>query len=1178
MNFTKEQQRVIDIRDTNVLVSAAAGSGKTAVIVRRVIERVIKDRIDISSLLIVTFTRAAAEEMKGRIRDAFEERLEASGDDPVLSAHLKRQLSLIYDAPIMTIDSFCLDVIRNNFNVLNIDPAFRVADEGELKMLKDDVMEELLERHYKEGEDSDFYGFLERFSVKKDDQDVTDAIDCLERFAQSRPDPEGFLRKAYECYEIKDEDELNENPVVKEAIDRTGRTLLTCKRALERAMDIAGMPSGPSAYLETLTGDLELVDMLLSKKNYKDLLSAFLNLSFSKLSQGKSEGEDPALRKKAKDLRDSFKKNMENLKKRYFSADTGSLLEEFAELSKDAAVLSNLTKEYMRDLSEAKRKRNIVDFSDIEHMALRMLKEEAVRDRYKKSFAEIIVDEYQDSNRLQEEIFTGISNGKNYFCVGDVKQSIYSFRDACPALFMEKFSGYKREGGTLLLLAKNFRSRNSVIDAVNGLFKNIMHASSGSVEYDRDQFLNFGGLYKSDTGDDSAEYILAWDRSGENSDKDELEAALVAKRIEELVGRADIEDKKTGQVRKCGYGDIVILMRALKGRDEKFMNVLIKKGIPVSLDSSTGYLMTDEIRDIINLLFCIDNPIRDIPLAGVCLSVFGGFDESKLALIRALLPERDLFFALEEAAKDGTDIDEDVRKKAKVFLEKLKRYRRLSSFLPIHELLSVIINDHGYDNYVRALSEGQMRLDNLNMLLLRASEFEKTSFKGLFRFIRYIEYIKKYEISLNSKGPGSAGADAVRIMSIHHSKGLEFPVVFLCGCHRSFNRRDLKQRLLIDDELGAGMDLIDINKRLKRRTFAKSVISDRKNEAIFGEELRVLYVAMTRAEQKIIMTGLAKKAPEEGETASCSTKLPASFEEADSFGELVEYALDIDEGLGACIKRYEVGETDLVLDDLEEKRDLQFERSDLIKRAENADPCEVEELRGFLSRRYPFEAQKPAPGKLSVSELKHEAMEERGVELLSAIEEKTDFEPRFITGLKEKPGGPVRGALRGTAYHTAFEHLDPGRVKDPESAGEYLDLLKAEGRLTEDEAGMIDPGDILKFAKSSLGDRMSRALREGKLYREQPFVILLKASEISDLYSDEEDVMVQGVIDACFEEEGGLVIVDYKTDRVKTGKELVDRYKTQLYYYAKAMTQLTGRKVLEKILYSVTLGECVIVE
>jgi len=1176
MEFTAEQKRVIDIRDKNVLVSAAAGSGKTAVIVERVTGLVIKDGLNISEMLIVTFTKAAAEEMRGRIRDAFELKLEGTDTDDPAYAHIERQLTLIFQAPIMTIDSFCLELIRNNFNICGIDPSFRVADEGELKMLRADVMDELMDRHYDGEAEEDFYSFLERFSVKKSDEDVTGSIEQLYDFADSRPDPEGFLEGITGQYRINDTNDLEKNSVILFMEELAKSKLKACIKALQKAIDTASEISGPSAYIPVLEDDLSMLAAIKDVTGFSGLKESFNTLSFKKLPSKKNEGEDPALREKAKNLRNSVKKSIDNINQRYFSASADEIAEEFRFSKKDAKMLSILTLEFMHDFKEAKAKKGIVDFSDIEHMALEILKNDEVRERYTSLFREIIIDEYQDSNRIQEEIFKSISNGRDYFCVGDVKQSIYSFRDACPELFTDKYERYGTDTvneGELLLLSKNFRSRQSVLSSVNGVFKNIMSRDAGGVEYDEAAYLNFGGVYTRNISGDETEYILAGLGDDENVKDNEAEAIAVAERIKELVGSYDIEDKKTHAIRKCGYGDIVILMRALKGRGEDFMNILMQRGIPANVDSRSGYLLSDEIRDVINFLSCIDNPIQDIPLAGTLLSLFGGFDESELALIKASSPDENLYFALKQALTDK-NTGEELKDKAGSFLLKLEAYRDMSSYISVYELISRIITDHKYDTCVRAMSEGSMRLDNLNMLLYRASEFEKTSFKGLFRFIRYIEYMKKYEVDF-SGGAMAEGRDAVRIMSIHHSKGLEFPVVFVCGMHRQFNNSDLKGRLLVDDKLGAGMDIIDTGKRTRRRTLIKNVIADRKRLSAFGEELRVLYVAMTRAEQKLILTGVTKGEPLGEDEVRCAAKLPASPEEGSSYGALIDYALDADEGLDKIIKRRYVDIGSLILNEIGEQADKSFEKDDFFLKASLVSEERTEQLRKVITEKTNAESRRSSPDKLSVSFLKHEAMEEKGVEIEALNEERVSYVPGFISGSEFNPKSPVRGAIRGTAYHTVFERIDFIKASSKEGAGEFIKDLVHTGRLTGDEAKMIAPEDIAAFVNSPLGKRMYEAEKKGKLYKEQPFVILVPANEINSSYSPDETVMVQGIIDAYFEEDGRIIITDYKTDRVKTADELINRYKAQLDYYAKAIRQLTEKEVAEEILYSVTLGEII---
>ncbi len=613
MDFTPEQKTVIESRGEDTLVSAAAGSGKTAVIVERIVTRVIREGVDLDRLLVVTYTKAAAAEMKERIRDALQAELnQLPPENEEKKEHLERQLTVIFSAPIMTIDSFCLEMIRNHFNVCGIDPAFRVADEGELTMLRADVMEKLMERHYEEDpEQSPFYDFLERFSVKRSDGDVTDAIEKLYRFAVSRPDVKGYLRGIADEYLVSSEEELTEKLFMKECMRLAKARLGRAENALDQAIRLALMPEGPEIYLSLLKTEREQIRSLLSGRTYKEWKAALDGASFGRLPSRKNDPADPELKERAKVLRESAKKAVGDLREKYFSKEPEEIISELSECLPSVKELSALTLEYAEDYAEAKRKRGIVDFSDLEHFALQILSDEEMRKRYREYFSEIIVDEYQDSNRVQEAIFSSISNGKNYFCVGDVKQSIYSFRDACPGLFMNKYDRYGKPGGEaeddggktsgrLLTLAKNFRSRESVLTSVNAVFRQIMHRETGGVEYDSSAFLNYGGLYSTANMQDQTEYLLTETDPTGITDKRTTEAQAVAQRIMELVGSFSVEDVKKKESRPCTYGDIVILLRARSGWDEVFLDVLSSNGIPVQTESRSGYLLSFEIRNILN--------------------------------------------------------------------------------------------------------------------------------------------------------------------------------------------------------------------------------------------------------------------------------------------------------------------------------------------------------------------------------------------------------------------------------------------------------------------------------------------------------------------------------------------------------------------------------------------------
>lgn len=1172
MDFTKEQQKVIDVRGTNALVSAAAGSGKTAVIVERLIQRVIKDGINIDEILLVTFTKAAASEMKDRIREAFEKKLDETDPKDPVSAHIEKQFSLLFGAPISTIDSFCLDVIKNNFDIIGIEPSFRVADDGETSMIRADVMDELMERHYSSKEDDiGFYDFLERFSVRRSDEDITEAIEKIHDFAVSRPDPEGFIASITSMYEVEDVKDIGGSRLFSLAFELVTDRLLAVKDAMERALEIVMGADGPKAYQSSFEEDVEMLERLLASDGFPDLFERFSGAGFSRLSSKKSPDEDKSAREAAKGLRDRAKAMFEKIRTSFFEGSLQDILLELKQGKRDMEVLSRLSMEFLEDFREEKKRRALMDFSDIEHTALRILQVAEVQKKYRNRFREVMVDEYQDCNRIQEEIFRCVSNGKNLFCVGDVKQSIYSFRDACPDLFVNKYQRYaKDEDGQLLLLSKNFRSRRTVLDATNVVFKNIMHSSAGGVEYDKGAYLNFSGTYNIENPDDMTEYLLAPQDDGSGLSREESQALFVAKRIRGLVGSFDIEDRKTKTVRKCRYRDIVILMRSITGHGETYAQVLSDNGIPVSLDSKSGYLLSNEIRTVINFLYVIDNPRQDIPLAGTLLSVFGGFDESGLALIRARSPGVGLFDALENSAGNGNG-------KASAFLEKLERYRHAASYLSMYELLTLIIKEHGYDNIVRAGKNGSLRIGNLNMLLYRASEFEKTSYKGLFRFIRYIEYLKKYEIDMKGPSDEDANLDAVRLMTIHHSKGLEFPVVIVCDMQRQFNKTDISERLLTDDVLGAGADIIDLKRRTRRKTFVKKLIRLRKENALIGEELRVFYVAMTRAGQKLILSSTEGMDGEGNGLQRSDTNILSAVTDALSFGQFLDLAFSLDKEVAHQIRKVTGSFEELLTDAFERTEDEDFLKKDFILKAEAYEGGGDEEIKKRIGTVFYNKNLINIPEKLSVSFIKHEAMEEAGVEIDAIKAERIRPVPAFILGQSRMDDGPNPGALRGSAYHTFFEHLDFERMSETEDVKKQIDELRDAGILDEKDAGYINVSDITAFAKTGLAARMRRAGENGLLFREQPFVILVKADEIDPSYPEDEKIMVQGIIDAYFIEDEKAVIMDYKTDKAGTGEELVKKYKAQLDYYAKAIRQLTGMEVSGEIIYSVTLREEIVV-
>ena len=1155
MEFTVEQQNFIDDRGHNLLVSAAAGSGKTAVITERVVKLITEDRYNVSELLIVTFTRAAASEMRDRIRDAISEKLMSGDLDEAQREHLSKQMTLIFSADITTIDSFCLNLVKEHFNICRIDPSFRVADEGELKLIAEEVMEALLEERY-ESQDEAFYRFVDDVSTGRDDSAVAEAVRSVYGFAVARPDSGKYIASMMKEYDIKDTDELDNTAFMRELFDIADETISLAIKILKAALNICNEASGPYIYSETLEEDISAAEGLLGIRTYQGYRTALQGICFSALSRKKDEAIDEGLRDKARKLRDRAKKIIKDeLAKELFAKSGEDIIYEMQMCLPDVKVLSELTLEYAKRFSLAKRDRQVADFSDLEHMALEILNDDETRLLIRERYRELIIDEYQDCNRVQEEIFTAISNGRNYVTVGDVKQSIYSFRDACPELFMNKYERYitgDDERSRLITLSKNFRSSIPVVETVNSVFAEIMTKKCGGAGYDESQSLHYGGQYSSGKDDEwNGEYISVESDPDKAEDAITTEARAIAKRIHELVGQQGakeagvyIEDRKSHEVRKCGYGDIVILLRSVKTASDIFSEVFAKEGISVVFDSASGYLLSYEIREIMNLLTIIDNPRQDIPLAGVMMGYFGGFSASEMVYVRSYSTEGDLYESLCLAAEDG-DRRPELARKCAGFLYMLNGYRGKSVYTPIHELIDIITSDFNYDHYVRAMNDGLRREGNLRLLKKRAADYEQTSFHGLFKFLRYIENLKKYDIDFG-EAAGNSTTDAVRIMSIHHSKGLEFPVVFVSTLRRDFNRADTRAAMLFDDELGIGTDLIIRERNLRIRTLIKRVISRKKNLSLVSEEMRILYVAMTRAENKLILTArknessTVKTDPSEAGTLADFIDIAGEYAENNAGYDIIEIPFEI--------------EPDAISD---ESTIASPPISRVIELSKSVKAEDTEKILKSLNYVYPYEKSLDVPQKVSVSYIKHEAMEEKGVSIAS--------DPRGDRVI------PTAGALRGTAVHTAFENLSLDMEPDEKKVNDFLDGLVIKKKLSAGEREYIKASDIINFLNSDIAGRMNEAGKRRELYREQPFIISVPASRIDKAYPDEDRVMVQGIIDAFFIEYGKIIVVDYKTDNVKDEKILIDRYQAQLDYYESALRQLMNATGSEKVIYSVSL-------
>ena len=1309
MKFTPEQQKVIELHNSNILVSAAAGSGKTAVLVERIIRMVCEGEhpADIDRLLIVTFTNAAAAEMRERIAAGIAARLEA---DPG-NEHIQKQSALLHNAQITTIDSFSLFLIRNHFNEIGLDPDFRVADEGEIKLLQQDVLAQLLEDAYagnfvpeevltsREGYGNEetvpemealeqFHACVEYFCPGGRESVLEQHILNLSRYAGSFPWPEEWLEERKNDYAAGDMEALVRSDYGQYLTERVNRTVEGCLEKLREVKRLCELPDGPYMYGELTDAEIEQLERLTSCNNLGEQAAKIPAVTFARLPSKKDDSVDPAKRELAKAIRNSVKDTLSDLSESYFKTPLELAVEQGKACREPLRMLLDLVLEFDRRLLAAKQERHLIDFSDMEHYALQiLLKREKVEEtgdagtdraetkyrivpsdvamEYRQYFQEILIDEYQDSNLVQEYLLSAISGEAeghyNRFMVGDVKQSIYKFRLARPELFLEKYDTYQETGDLCRIdLAKNFRSRIQVVDAVNDVFSRIMSREIGGIAYDDKAALYPGATYpaaedpaygselllirkpekgereESGTGEQHAE------GAGVLADYDnvrQLEALAIAARIKQLKGSLQVMEKSTGELRPVRYSDMVILLRTTSGWDEEFKKILEQQGIPVYITSKTGYFGALEVQELLQFLRVLDNPRQDIPLFGVMQSVFGGFTQEEIAQIRSggeghSRKRMTLYEALKEVAQSGRTVEEgeetsagesageatagygkntletskvpegpesmesaaELSKKADTFLQRIDHYRDLTPYTSIRDLLQQILDDYDYLNYVTALPAGSKRRANVEMLLTKASAFEKTSYFGLFHFIRYMEQLEKYDVDYGEADTLDENADVVRIMSIHKSKGLEFPVVFVSGLSKRFNMQDANQSMIVDMDLGVAVDYVNPGRRIKNKTLRRAVLSAKMKEDNLAEELRVLYVALTRAREKLILTAVLDKADEKWELAQMTGQEKLTYLDFCEAGSYMDFLMPILPQTGIAVKTLRT--EDLAAEEIREQLRMGDRREELQRVADGevllpGDPEENERKLSKLRERFAY--QYPHPGlqklytKTTVSELKIAAMAEKDEAAFHTFEEK-EVVPYIPAFRREQE--KVSGAVRGSAFHRVMELLDFTYVfvesglfeKCPGDYETYRKRLDAERlqkrleeflqretvslRLTEEYAKAVSLPKILNFLEQELAYRMWRAQEQGLLYREQPFVLGIDAKRLDPDLPEGEKVLIQGIIDVFFIEDGEIVLLDYKTDVIDSLEALWNRYNVQIQYYEEALTKLMQMPVKERILYS----------
>lgn len=1227
VKWTKEQSQAINEKGSNILVAAAAGSGKTAVLVERIINKIINENIDIDKLLVVTFTNAAASEMRERILDAIYKKLEEYPENQ----NLQRQITLINKASICTIDSFCLEVVRNNFFELdNISPNFRIADTTEIELLKQEVIEDIFEEKY-ENQDENFSKLINTYTSYRDDTPLKELVLKIYSYIQSSPFPEEWLNEKIEMFNLKDKlnEDFSKTPWGNILLKEIEEEIIDDIKTLEDIKKELDLDSELESFSQVVRSDLDFLKILQENINNWDKLYEIYNkMSFVSWPRKKIESD---LKEYAKNVRDDVKKKFSSKLSKILICNSEEANQDIFDMYEILLKLKNLILEFGKEFSKRKRLKNMVDFNDIEHLALDILikKQEDkieitdVAKRYQKKFIEIAIDEYQDSNLVQEYILTSISNNNNIFMVGDVKQSIYKFRQAMPELFISKYKTYKNkenksENDNLKIqLFKNFRSRKNVLDFTNLIFENIMSGSLGDIEYNKEEYLNLGADYKEieqnlkaeidiinlkdqENEEENTSEILEEEENTERLENIQLEARFVASKIKELIeNKFQVFDRKKNCFRDIKYKDIVVLLRSTKTSAPIFEEEIINLDMPVFSDSSQEYLDSIEIENIMSLLRIIDNPIQDIPLVTVLRSNIGKFTDDELVEIR-LSDKYDNFYNAMQKAK--INVGKNLQEKIEKFLTNLEKWRKEQEYLALDEFVWKLYSDTGYYNYVGLMPNGELRQANLKMLFERAKQFETASFKGLYNFINFIEKLKLSSGDLGSAKLIGENDDVIRIMSIHKSKGLEFPVVFLANTGKQFNLMDLNKNILLHQELGIGVKYINYDKQVQYDTLSKSAIKSKVFTETLSEEMRILYVALTRAKEKLYITGTMNDYEKEIE------KMKIQVERYSKNGNKInqilikKYKKYLD--WINLVYLYEKGNTkDLIEYNVLEKEEIikkckriEQEEIDVVKMLEEhkKDKEEIKKIEEILNFEYKHKLATTIPTMSSVTQIKQmqdnikgskvrkedkeEAVQkpEKSNLLKKSKEVKERKEERMTTFdkpkfLKEDKEDKLTNAEKGTLVHLCMQHLNEKVEYNLEKIKELVEELERKEIITSKEKENINLYKILEFTKSNIWKEMKKAK---KVYKERPFFINIPAKEI---YKEEieEKILIQGIIDLYYiNENDEIILVDYKTDYVERGKEqeLIEKYKKQLELYCKAIEEANKKQVSRIYIYSVYLG------
>ncbi len=1198
MQWSKNQLQAINERNKNILVAAAAGSGKTAVLVERIKQLLIKDGIGIDKMLIVTFTNAAAGEMRERIANAITEELNNSNEEKKEN-FLRHQLNLIHRASISTFHSFCIEILKKYFYLIDIEPNFKICDEAQKHILQSEALEELLDLQF-ENQEPVFIEFADRFASDRDDSEIKSMVLYTFNFIQSMPEPFKWLEENVEALHITEEGFVS-SAVYNSLKEDILNEIIKAEKLLDKALVLCKKEGGPCHYAPIIENDLieihEYKDLLIQN----DFTRMFqMNLDFLRLPSKRDPVINLGLKDAVKALRNEAKNVMTDLVDVFGGKTISQYIKELNDVYPYAACLCGMVKTFYDLYQEKKFERDLMDFNDLEHFALKILSDEQVAKEYRQKYDHIFIDEYQDSNIVQETLINRIKRKDNLFMVGDVKQSIYRFRLADPGIFIHKYDTYKDQEcdhNVKIDLNKNYRSKEQVVNGINYIFKYLMKKECCEIEYDEDAFL-YKGLTYEEQYDVPSKVILLEHNTSKQSEIDdeikdmmkaEVEALSAVRQIKESVGTI-IFDCKKGVERPLAYKDMVILLRTVREWMHIYYETLLKENVPVYMDAGEGYFETVEVGIFLNLIALIDNKKQDIPLLSVLRSPIGSFTTEELVDIRLEYKNIPYYQAFEAYSDDGQD--GLLKSKCQGFINQINGWKEKGTYMPIDEFLWKLLKETGFYTYISALPGGKKRQGNLLILMEKAKQFQNTTMKGLFEFLKFMEQAKKTSANINTAKVIGEYDDVVRIMSIHKSKGLEFPFVIVGGLGKMFNKRSYSSNLIFHKDIGIGMKSVNpelstyssvINQRVIRKQYEKELLS---------EEMRILYVAFTRAQDQLILLGTLSDIKKS--IGKWQLKDEAFIHDAQCYMDWIMPVLLKHPHCKAMVESFL--EEDLILQSTMEGEasswDVSIYNQQYIYQANQEKSECVEEIRenffkGFdhLSKKfddyvrhkldwsYHYAMASNLPSKMTVTEIRR--LFEKEARYEESDMPNLTTHPSFISNKK------IYSALeRGTFIHIVMQHIDPVKTGSLQNIEDQIKQIVGLEIMRQEEADTVDRYKILKFFQTEIGKRMKDS---ENVYREVPFNLVKNIKDVMpDIQNIDEPLMVQGTIDCYFKEGNHYILVDYKNDYFPKGpideirlNNTVAKYKIQLELYKEALEKIKHIHVKEAYLYLFSIEKAI---